>query len=98
MTTTFHVRLPVKLKKQAQKIAEMNGADLGTIVRMFFTQMVHRGTVPMRFLTINGFTPEFEAELYKLSEDTANIVGPFHSKKKLLESIYDEDSLPPTVS
>ncbi len=98
MTTTFHVRLPAELKKKAQKIAEINGADLATIVRMFFTQMVRRGTVPMHWLTINGYTPEFEEKLGRLADDTENIVGPFSSQKKLLQSLYDEDSVPPTVS
>ncbi len=91
MTTTFHVRLPVELKKKAKKIAELNGADLATLVRMFFTQMVRRGTVPMRWITMNGFTPELEEELGKLADDKENIVGPFRSKKALIHSLYGED-------
>ena len=51
MTTTFHVRLPAELKKKAQEVAELNGVDLATIVRMLFTQMAHRGTVPIPWLT-----------------------------------------------
>ncbi|MFH0770730.1 MAG: hypothetical protein V1926_05140 [Candidatus Peregrinibacteria bacterium] len=75
-STTFHVRLPLALKKKAQKIAERNGIDLPTAVRIFFVQMTNTGTMPTRWLTENNMTPEAEAELLALSKDTKNMTGP----------------------
>lgn len=90
-TTTFHIRLPMKLKRQAQRIAEMNGADLATITRIFYAHIVLRGVVPMPWLTVNGYTPEFEDQLNALAEDEQHIIGPFRSKDALLTSLYAED-------
>jgi antitoxin component of RelBE/YafQ-DinJ toxin-antitoxin module len=64
-TTTFHMRLPASLKKTVQAIAEKNGVDLPTITRLFFTHVAVQGTVPLPWLTVNGFTVEGEKKLLK---------------------------------
>ena len=68
-TTTFHVRIPVALKKAVQAIVERNGMDLASATRLFFTHVAVRGTVPLPWLTVNGFTPEAEAQLLKQIDD-----------------------------
>ena len=64
-TTTIHVRVAEKLKKAAQKIAEANGLDLSSCIRMFLVHMNVRGTVPLPHLTVNGFTEEEEEEILR---------------------------------
>jgi addiction module RelB/DinJ family antitoxin len=70
MTTTFAVRVDAKLKKDAEAIAKGLGMDLATCVRMLFTQMAQRGTLPLPRLTANGFTEQEEEELLRSLEDT----------------------------
>ncbi|MDO8649458.1 MAG: type II toxin-antitoxin system RelB/DinJ family antitoxin [Candidatus Peregrinibacteria bacterium] len=64
-TSTIHVRVPAKLKRAAEKVAEANGLDLSSCIRMFLTHMDVRGSMPLPSLTINGFTAEEEEEILK---------------------------------
>ncbi|MEI8230062.1 MAG: type II toxin-antitoxin system RelB/DinJ family antitoxin [Candidatus Peregrinibacteria bacterium] len=72
MTTTLHIRMSAKLKKDAKKIAERNGVDLPTVVRIFFTHMVDKGTVPITWLTENSMTLKAEQDLLAIAHDTKN--------------------------
>ncbi|MBI1813028.1 type II toxin-antitoxin system RelB/DinJ family antitoxin [Candidatus Peregrinibacteria bacterium] len=75
-TTTIHVRIPSRLKKSAQKVAEANGLDLSSCIRVFLTHMDVRGTMPLPSLTVNGFTEEEEEELLRrMGEPTIPIDG-----------------------
>ncbi|MBI5155880.1 type II toxin-antitoxin system RelB/DinJ family antitoxin [Candidatus Peregrinibacteria bacterium] len=71
MSSTIHIRVTAKLKKAAQKVAEANGLDLSSAIRMYLTFMEVRGTIPVPRLTVNGFTEEEEQELLK------RMKGPF---------------------
>lgn len=68
-TTTIHVRIPQHLKKKAQEVAEANGLDLSSCIRIFLTHMNVRGVIPLPSLTINGFTEVEEAEILKRMEE-----------------------------
>lgn len=61
----LHIRVPRKLKHSVQKVLESNGMDISSAVRLFFTHISVRGTLPLPWLTINGFTPEFEESLLR---------------------------------
>lgn len=62
-STTFHVRLTKKLKKDAQSVIEKNGLDMPSAVRLFLSHVVSHGTIPLRWITVNGFTPEAEQKI-----------------------------------
>lgn len=61
----IHIRLPRKLKRDAQKVIERNGLDVTSAIRLFFTHMTIRGTIPLPWLTVNGLSPELEESLLK---------------------------------
>ena len=63
--SSLHIRIPAKLKKAAQKIAEANGLDLSSVIRMYLVHMEVRGTIPLPPLTINGYTEEAEQEILR---------------------------------
>ncbi len=65
--TTIHLRVPDDLKEAAQAVAEANGLDLSTIMRMFLNHLKVRGTIPLPSLTVNGYTEEEEAEILRRS-------------------------------
>lgn len=62
-STTFHVRLPKQLKKDAQSVIEKNGLDMPSAVRLFLSHVVSLGTIPLRWITVNGFSPEAEQKI-----------------------------------
>lgn len=68
-TSTIHVRVSAKLKKSVQKIAEANGLDVSTCIRVFLTHMNIRGVMPLPALTVNGFTEEEEEEILRRAKE-----------------------------
>lgn len=76
-TTTIHIRIPARLKKSVQEVAEANGLDLSSCIRMFLTHMDVRGIVPLPPLTVNGFTEAEEEELLRRAK------GPFIPMKDI---------------
>lgn len=68
-TSTIHVRLSEKLKKSVQKVAEANGLDLSSCIRMFLTHMNVRGVMPLPPLTVNGYTEEEESEILRRAKE-----------------------------
>lgn len=73
-TSTIHVRVSDKLKKAAQKVAEANGLDLSSCIRMFLTHMDVRGTLPLPPLTVNGFTEEEEEEILRRAKEPSIVI------------------------
>lgn len=71
----IHVRVPADLKKVAKAVAEANGLDLSSCIRMFLQHLKMRGTIPLPSLTINGFTEEEEKEILRRAR------GPFRKMK-----------------
>jgi len=63
ISTTFHFRLPRKLKKDAQAVIEKNGLDMPSAVRLFLAHVVARGTIPLQWISVNGFTEEAEKKV-----------------------------------
>lgn len=72
-TSTIHVRVSEKLKKSAQRVAEANGLDLSSCIRVFLTHMDVRGTLPLPALTVNGFTEEEEEEILRRAKEEPRI-------------------------
>lgn len=68
-TSTIHVRVSDKLKKSVQKIAEANGLDLSSCIRVFLTHMNVRGVMPLPQLTVNGFTEAEEKEILRRAKE-----------------------------
>ena len=45
-TANLHIRLPAKLKREAEKVIDALGLDTSSAIRLFFTQMTLQGTIP----------------------------------------------------
>ncbi len=75
---TIQVRVPDKSKKNVDKILASLGLDMTTAVRMFLCRIEidHGLPFPVRQkLTVNGFTPEFEAEVLEAAQDLEGSVS-----------------------
>lgn len=76
---TIQVRIPDDKKKNVDKILESLGLDMTTAMRMFVCriEMEHGLPFPVtqkKNLTVNGFTPEFEAEVLEAMKDTEDSI------------------------
>lgn len=81
-STTFNFRLPRKLKKDAQAVIEKNGLDMPSAVRLFLSHVVSRGTIPLQWITVNGFTEEAEQKILKQIE-----------KKDIVQTLESDDDI-----
>lgn len=69
---TIQVRVPDKSKKNVEKILESLGLDVTTAVRMFLCRIEMDNGLPFPVrhnATVNGFTPEFEAEVLRAAKE-----------------------------
>ncbi|MCG2694930.1 type II toxin-antitoxin system RelB/DinJ family antitoxin [Candidatus Parcubacteria bacterium] len=58
--TTLQIRIDKKTKENARKVFEKIGMDLSTAVRLFLKQAERTKSLPIKGLTENGSTPEYE--------------------------------------
>ncbi len=77
--STIQVRVSDKNKKSVEKILESLGLDITTAVRMFLCRIEMDRGLPFpvtqkKNLTVNGFTPEFEAEIVAAMNDKEDSV------------------------
>lgn len=89
MTKTIQIRVEEKLKHDADMVFADLGLDTPTAVRLFFKKVVVSKSIPFALkveTTENGFTPEFEEEVLKAS-DEGNI-GPFLSAKRAIAALH----------
>lgn len=88
-SASLHLRLPAKLKRDAERIFDASGLDVSSAVRLFFVSVVAKQAIPLKFRTADGYPPDFVEELHRMAEDKKNLIGPFTSD----EAIAYVDSL-----
>jgi len=63
--TTINVRTETATKREAQKVFKRMGLDLSSGVNLYLTRVVQDKALPFTPRTVNGFTPEFEAQMLR---------------------------------
>lgn len=82
-----HFRIPRKLKRSAQKVIEANGMDMSSAIRLFFTHITLRQTIPLTFVTTdNGLPKEFEEHLLALANSN-DFIGPFDEAASAIRAL-----------
>jgi len=56
MDTTLQLRIDASTKAKAQKILKELGMDLSSAIKVFLTQVVRSKSLPIKGLTVNGYT------------------------------------------
>lgn len=90
---TIQVRVPDKNKKNVEKILASLGLDVSTAVRMFLCRVELDEGLPFRVsrkLTVNGFTPEFEAEVLAASKDD-DLSPAFSTAKAAIAYLHSQE-------
>lgn len=94
MTTTLSIRLDQNLKRDSQKVLKKLGLDVSSATKIFLTQVVNSQSIPFQIRTVNGFTPEFEAEVLAASAEfkkNKHNYKAYVSGKELLDDILGKE-------
>ena len=67
-TKTLQIRIDEKTKKEAKKVFGNLGLSISTAIKLFLKQAKKTKSLPIKGLTENGFTPEYEKMLIKEAE------------------------------
>jgi addiction module RelB/DinJ family antitoxin len=94
MTTansTIQIRIDSKTKAKIQATLKKLGLDISSAAKLFFNHVIKTKTIPFRVLTVNGYTPEFEAEmLAELKAMRAGREKTFKTAKEFMASLEQE--------
>ena len=88
---TIQVRMSDEDKAKAEAVLKEMGMDMTTAVRVYLKRIAVTGGIPFpvtsRRLTVNGFTPEFEAEVLASAEEAKCGKGLSHAFDTAEEAI-----------
>ena len=80
-TAHVHIRLPAKLKREAEKIIETLGLDTSSAIRLFFVQITLQNTIPFPLPRIRPMSAKTEKIVREaLAEES---IGPLNSTIKI---------------
>lgn len=89
---TIQIRTKDTLKKQAQKVLSEMQLDLTSAINMYLYQIVATESIPFPIRTVNGFTPEQEAQMVRETEEALRSGKSYDSIEELLrDALGDED-------
>ena len=86
-TTTFQLRIDKATKAKAQAIFKKMGMDMSAATKLFLTEVVRTKSIPFIIRTENGFTPEYEAELIRETEEAKKNGPRFKTVEALMKDL-----------
>ena len=86
--TTIQLRIDNKTKKEAQKTLNEMGLDISSAIKLFLKNVVITKKIPFEVRTVNGFTPEYEAELLREEADALKNGKRFSSVEELMKDLH----------
>ncbi|MBI1812692.1 type II toxin-antitoxin system RelB/DinJ family antitoxin [Candidatus Peregrinibacteria bacterium] len=71
----LHIRLPAKLKREAEKVIQALGLDTSSAIRLFYTQITLQGTLPFELPKIRPMSAKTRKIVLEALND--DVIGPF---------------------
>lgn len=87
-TANLHIRLPVELKRNAERIINALGLDTSSAIRLYFMQIALQQTIPFTLPKIRMPSPATKKVIADAMKD--DLVGPFTSTDDFLRALYAE--------
>ena len=86
-TANLHIRLPAKLKREAEKVLFALGLDTSSAIRLFYAQIALGQTLPFSLPALRKASPK---TLKIIAEALANEdkLGPFDDAESALKALY----------
>ena len=88
-TANLHIRLPRKLKRDAELVIEALGLDTSSAIRLFFTQITLFGTIPFALPKVRPMSKKTERIVKEAL--ASGSVGPFDTAEDAIKALYAED-------
>ena len=86
-TANLHIRLPAKLKREAEEVIRALGLDTSGAIRLFFVQLTIQQTLPFPLPKMRKMSPKTERIIAEaLAEGDA--LGPFSDTKEALKALH----------
>lgn len=89
-STTLQIRIDKKDKEAVKKVFDSLGMTLSSAIKLFLRQAQKTKSLPIKGLTENGFTPEYEAELIKEAEWALKYGKRYSSAKEMHDDILSD--------
>lgn len=85
-TANIHIRLPAKLKREAEKVINALGLDTSAAIRLFFTQMTLQGTIPFPLPRVRPMS----AKTQRIVEEAlaSGSIGPFDTAEEAIRALH----------
>jgi DNA-damage-inducible protein J len=86
-SANLHIRLPAKLKKEAEKVLAALGLDTSSAIRLFYSQIALHQTLPFQLPALRRVSPQTQKIVADaLAEET--VLGPFQDADSALSALH----------
>lgn len=86
-TANLHIRLPSKLKREAETVLFALGLDTSSAIRLFYTQIALHQTLPFSLPALRKASPKTQQIVADaLAEEV--VLGPFDNAENALAALY----------
>lgn len=86
-TANLHIRLPAKLKREAEKILSALGLDTSSAIRLFYAQIALSQTLPFTLPALRKASPKTCKIIAEAMADE-RALGPFDDAESTLKALY----------
>ena len=82
----IHIRIPAKLKREAEHVIEALGLDASSAIRLFYTQITLQQTIPFSLPKLRIASPKTQKLIAEALAD--DMIGPFDNAEDALKAMY----------
>lgn len=86
-TGNIHIRIPAKLKKEAEYIINALGLDTSSAIRLFYAQIVLQQSIPFTMPKVRVMSKKTMKIVEDAMKDETGL-GPFDNAEEALKALY----------
>jgi addiction module RelB/DinJ family antitoxin len=86
-SANLHIRLPAKLKHEAEKVLSALGLDTSSAIRLFYAQIALGQTLPFPLPALRKASPKTRKIIAEAMADEVAL-GPFDDAERALKALY----------
>lgn len=83
----LHIRLPAKLKREAEAVLSALGLDTSSAIRLFYAQIALKQTLPFSLPALRKASPKTRKIIAQALRDK-DALGPFDNAESALKALY----------
>lgn len=87
VSANLHIRLPAKLKREAEQVLSDLGLDTSSAIRLFYTQVALNQTLPFTLPSLRKASPKTRKIVAEAMEEDSSL-GRFDDAESALKALY----------